>query len=139
MPSPDTLSSETNSLSSSPILGSPNVSQMPASTYTSSNSKWAQSGPRSPSMSPIPEHGSHLSPDNHSRHQMSSDEDRLYDVNHEIKSTLTDLLNCDAIRHNSRMRMWVQARLMEAERELKRQKKRRLSAPTIVVTSGEDE
>lgn len=70
---------------------------------------------------------------------MSSDEDRLYDVNHEIKSTLTDLLNCDAIRHNSRMRMWVQARLMEAERELKRQKKRRLSAPTIVVTSGEDE
>jgi len=111
---------------------------MPLPAYTSSNPKWTQSGPRSPSILPIPEHGSLLASDEHSRHRTSSDEDKLYDVNHEIKSTLTDLLNCEAIRHNSSMRMWIQSRLMEAERELKRQKRRRLSTPSIVVTPGED-
>ncbi|KAK3074072.1 hypothetical protein LTR53_003784 [Teratosphaeriaceae sp. CCFEE 6253] len=60
---------------------------------------------------------------------MSPDERKLYDVNHDIKSTLTELLNCEAVRHDGKMRLWVQTRLFDAESELKRQRRRRVSAP----------
>lgn len=40
-------------------------------------------------------------------------------MNLQIKTTLTDLLNCESVRADSRYRMWVQERLMDAERELK--------------------
>jgi hypothetical protein len=70
---------------------------------------------------------------------ISRDEGQLFEINHEIKSTLTDLLNCDAVRKDAKMRMWVQARLMDAELELKRQRKRRVSAPSIVLSPSEED
>ena len=44
---------------------------------------------------------------------------KLKNVNQQIKSTLTDLLNCESVRRDQRYRMWVQTRLMDAEKELK--------------------
>lgn len=44
---------------------------------------------------------------------------KLKDVNLQIKSTLTELLNCESVRSDNRYRTWVQTRLMDAERELK--------------------
>jgi len=46
------------------------------------------------------------------------DENKLQNVNEQIKCTLTDLLNCKGVRGDGRYRMWVQTRLMGAEKEL---------------------
>jgi hypothetical protein len=47
------------------------------------------------------------------------EQDRLKDVNQQIKSTLTELLNCEGVRGNKGYRMWIQTRLMDVEKELK--------------------
>jgi len=51
--------------------------------------------------------------------EIEEDEMRLKDVNQQIKSTLTELLNCESVRGDRRYRMWIQTRLMDAEKELK--------------------
>jgi hypothetical protein len=50
---------------------------------------------------------------------------QIRDVNLQIKSTLTELLNCESVRSDESSRMWVQSRLMDAERELRGSRKRR--------------
>jgi len=52
--------------------------------------------------------------------EIAEDEQKLKSVNQQIKSTLTELLNCESVRGDRRYRMWVQTRLMDAEKELKR-------------------
>jgi hypothetical protein len=54
---------------------------------------------------------------------IEEDETKLKDVNQQIKGTLTELLNCESVRADKRYRMWVQSRLMDAERELTRARK----------------
>lgn len=56
--------------------------------------------------------------------EIAEDEMKLQSVNHQIKSTLTELLNCESVRADQRYRMWVQTRLMDAEMELKGSKSR---------------
>ena len=56
-----------------------------------------------------------------------SDEEHLFDINQQIKATLTELINCEEVKHDKKFRAWIQAKLMEAEHELKRQRKRRSS------------
>jgi len=56
--------------------------------------------------------------------EIEDDENKLKDVNLQIKSTLTELLNCESVRGDRRYRMWVQTRLMDAERELKGERMR---------------
>lgn len=51
--------------------------------------------------------------------EIQEDEMKLKEVNLQIKCTLTDLLNCESVRADNRYRIWVQTRLMDAERELK--------------------
>jgi hypothetical protein len=58
------------------------------------------------------------------RGEIEEDETKLKMVNQQIKSTLTELLNCESVRGDRRYRMWVQTRLMDAERELKRDRAR---------------
>jgi hypothetical protein len=52
--------------------------------------------------------------------EIEQDEMKLKDVNQQIKSTLTELLNCEGVRGDRKYRMWIQTRLMDAEKELKR-------------------
>jgi hypothetical protein len=70
-------------------------------------------------------------PDEETMHEISAEESQLYDVNESIKRALTELLNCDAVRNNSSMRMWVQSRLMETEKELRSGRRRRSSATDV--------
>ncbi|KAI9644186.1 hypothetical protein NHQ30_007540 [Ciborinia camelliae] len=51
--------------------------------------------------------------------EIEEDEQRLKNVNRQIKTTLTDLLNCETVKGDLRYRKWVQTRLMDTERELK--------------------
>lgn len=55
------------------------------------------------------------------------DEGKLFDVNGKIKTTLTDLLNCESIKHDARMRTWVQTRLMDAQQALNSERRRTVS------------
>ncbi|POR31819.1 Uncharacterized protein TPAR_07989 [Tolypocladium paradoxum] len=68
--------------------------------------------------------------DEETLHEISAEEQRLFDVNESIKRALTELLNCDAVRGDNSMRMWTQARLLETEKEL-RSGRRRRSSPCI--------
>lgn len=51
--------------------------------------------------------------------ELWNEERKLHDVNQQIKTALTDLLNCESVRRDRLYRAWVQRRLMEAEKELK--------------------
>ncbi|CAK1367076.1 hypothetical protein CB0940_10406 [Cercospora beticola] len=55
-----------------------------------------------------------------------------------IKANLTEMLNCEQVRNDQKMRLWIQSRLMDAELELKRQRRRRVSLPTpdLVLDTG---
>lgn len=35
-----------------------------------------------------------------------------------IKANLTEMLNCEQVRNDQKMRLWIQSRLMDAELEL---------------------
>ncbi|KAG5953490.1 hypothetical protein E4U53_005381 [Claviceps sorghi] len=65
--------------------------------------------------------------DEETLYEISTEEQRLLDVNESIKRALTELLNCDAVRSNDDMRMWAQTRLMETEKELRSGRRRRSS------------
>jgi len=56
---------------------------------------------------------------NNQETEILEDEQKLLNVNQQIKTTLTELLNCESVRGDRRYRMWVQSRLMDAEKELK--------------------
>lgn len=64
-------------------------------------------------------------PDEDTLYEISTEEQRLVDVNESIKRALTELLNCDMIRTDMPMRMWAQSRLMETEKELRSCRRRR--------------
>ena len=57
-----------------------------------------------------------------------SDEEALKSVSQQMKAILTELLNCPAVKHDQGLRAWVQERLMDAEHEIRNQKRRRSSA-----------
>ncbi|KAF4548906.1 Hypothetical protein D9617_24g016190 [Elsinoe fawcettii] len=64
--------------------------------------------PSVPSIPELPE----------SEHRIDCDSDKLDNINLKIKATLTDLLNCESVKHDERMRSWVQSRLMDAQQTL---------------------
>ncbi|KAF7880713.1 uncharacterized protein EAF01_011982 [Botrytis porri] len=55
---------------------------------------------------------------------IEEDEQKLKNVNQQIKTALTDLLNCESVKGDVRYRKWVQTRLMDTERELKERRTR---------------
>lgn len=59
--------------------------------------------------------------------EMAAGQQKLSDVNEGIKRTLTELLNCDAVRKDRATRTWVQNRLLETEKELRCGRRRRSS------------
>lgn len=124
-PSP-TMSSPRSSISStSPYpmaTGSPNHRRGSRSSTMSSSSPPS----RRSSIEPIPEQ-----PEEESYAlAISNDEFKLADISYKIKVTLTDLLNCEGVRNDARMRTWVATRLIDLEHELKDSQRRRSSGTT---------
>ncbi|KAJ2901726.1 hypothetical protein MKZ38_001536 [Zalerion maritima] len=66
--------------------------------------------------------------DERARYETATEERKLFDVNECMKRTLTELLNCEDARTDARFRMWVQCRLMETEKELRVERRRRSSS-----------
>jgi len=103
------------------------------SSPTSPNSNTFPSWPDSPAYSPS------TTPARQS--QSSTNEHTLLDLNGQIVATLTELLNCDSIKHDMALRSWVQERLMEAEHDCRKQRRRRKSgasreAAAAAMTNG---
>ena len=57
--------------------------------------------------------------------ELEDEEAKLFAVNEAIKRALTELLNCEEVRGDRAFRMLVQSRLMDAERELRSERRRR--------------
>jgi len=55
----------------------------------------------------------------------SEESQKLYEINQQIKATLTELLNTDSVKADDKFRVWLQGRLMDAEVEMRRQRRRR--------------
>lgn len=51
--------------------------------------------------------------------EVMEEEKKLVQVNQQIKTTLTELLNCESVRNDRLYSAWVQSRLMDAEREIR--------------------
>lgn len=60
--------------------------------------------------------------------QIVEEERRLFDVNEAIKRALMEMLNGQQAKNDPAFRTWVQCRLMDTEKEL-RSERRRKSAP----------
>lgn len=52
---------------------------------------------------------------------------RLNEINHQIVATLTELLNTDSVRSDEKHRAWIQERLMDAEHQIRRERRRHSS------------
>jgi hypothetical protein len=50
--------------------------------------------------------------------EIEEEENKLKNVNEQIKCKLMDLLNCEGVRGDGKYRMWVQTKLMDAEKQL---------------------
>jgi len=68
--------------------------------------------------------------------EVLEEEKKLIQVNQQIKSTLTELLNCQSVRQDRLYRVWVQSRLMDAEMELKEGRRRSVAAHRDGVRRG---
>ncbi|KAK2052274.1 hypothetical protein LY76DRAFT_609991 [Colletotrichum caudatum] len=91
----------------------------------------SSSSSRCPSLSgPKARRSSSLAPiaDETTIWAVAEEERRLFDVNEGMKRALMELLNCEQVRSDSSFRMWVQCRLMDTQKEL-RSERRRKSAP----------
>ncbi|KAH6984078.1 hypothetical protein EDB80DRAFT_238191 [Ilyonectria destructans] len=66
--------------------------------------------------------------DEEALYEGSTGEQRLFDINQNIKRELTELLNCENVRSDTAFRMWVQTWLMETEKELRSGRWRQSSA-----------
>lgn len=52
---------------------------------------------------------------------------KLAEINQQIVATLTELMNTDCIRNDEKQRAWIQERLMEAEHQIRRERRRHSS------------
>ncbi|KAK1997353.1 hypothetical protein LX36DRAFT_681799 [Colletotrichum falcatum] len=129
-----TASCSTSSLSSSPSVSPTRGSTCsPFGQYPNASSGSRRHHGRSgcPSLSgPKARRSSSLAPiaDETTIWAVAEEERRLFDVNEGMKRALMELLNCEQVRSDSSFRMWVQCRLMDTEKEL-RSERRRKSAP----------
>ncbi len=134
----DALQKHLNNLTSTSTSASPSPSGSLSSSPEQSSDRHFRHHHRSSTISPIPEMGvspmarpilqkrrsslpSELEAPSVSREQSEilEDEQKLLQINQQIKSTLTELLNCESVKGDKQYRAWVQSRLMDAEMELK--------------------
>ncbi|KAI1178550.1 hypothetical protein F4777DRAFT_76124 [Nemania sp. FL0916] len=133
--SPTTTSSSSLSLSlASTATPSPSVSSTRSFSSGDGISPLSQDEQRTsqPQILSTTRHRGHVNPrepaHSGSLGEVAAGERKLFDVNEGMKRALTELLNCEMVRQDRAMRTWVQTRLMETEKELRRERRRRSSA-----------
>jgi len=56
---------------------------------------------------------------------------KINEINHQIVATLTELLNTESVRSDDKHRAWIQERLMEAEHQIRRERRRHSSNASL--------
>ncbi|RAR14556.1 hypothetical protein DDE83_002130 [Stemphylium lycopersici] len=93
------------------------------------------SSPTSPDSSPYPaashpvpiSSGTSATPRNSVDDMHTEESHKLAIINQQIVATLTELMNTECIRNDEKQRAWVQQRLMEAEHQIRRERRRHSS------------
>lgn len=99
------------------------ITSLPSSSPVDLRERRSSLLPNSPSP-PIDWHKRHTQSPNTTGlscglQSLLEEEKKLITVNQQIKATLTELLNCEGVKQDRQYCLWVQRRLMDAERELK--------------------
>ncbi|KAF9733104.1 hypothetical protein PMIN01_08786 [Paraphaeosphaeria minitans] len=105
---------------------SPEMQSLASSPRTSFSSTWSLEPEFTSNPIPVQQSSSghrHDIPDPENAH-------KLFQVTKDIKATLTELLNTESARSDGRYRQWIQERLMDAEQQIRRQRRRRSSGST---------
>ncbi|KAF5506938.1 hypothetical protein CGCA056_v013668 [Colletotrichum aenigma] len=118
------------SLASSPSVSPTRSTCSPFGQYPTGGRRHHSRSRRSSLSFPKARRSSSLAPiaDETTIWAVAEEEQRLFDVNEGMKRALMELLNCEQVRSDSSFRMWVQCRLMDTEKEL-RSERRRKSSP----------
>lgn len=85
------------------------------------------SSPYPTTTGPLPTAGTSVAPRTSVDDTHTEESHKLAELNHQIVATLTELLNTESVRSDDKSRAWIQERLMEAEHENRRQRRRRSS------------
>ncbi|XTI91968.1 hypothetical protein V2W45_1420462 [Cenococcum geophilum] len=130
-PTPMTaFSPEMQSLSSSPVSSRPNYNSFSPEPFPISPASSRPMGAYPIPTVPGVEHRSSMGYEN-----QSENGHKLYEINQKIKTTLTELLNTDSVKNDEKFRTWIQGRLMDAEMEMRRQRRRRSSIDREIAES----
>lgn len=116
---------------SSPEFGSLASSPISSRSYTLSS--WSGESDYT-STRPIP-----TEPGMAHRHSIddphTEDAQKLCEINNQIKATLTELLNTESVRSDEKYRAWIQERLMDAEQQIRKQRRRHSSGDREMAAS----
>lgn len=83
------------------------------------------------SVGSIQEYGSSMCVDE----SQSNDSHKLCMVNQQIKATLTELINTESVRSDEKYRSWVLEKLMDAEQQIRKQRRRHSSGDREMAAS----
>jgi hypothetical protein len=117
---------------------SPSLSSSPTSSRSSYS--WSPE-PEYSSTRPIPTQPdtAHSSQRRHSHDDLHNEDSRkLSEVNQQIKATLTELLNTESVRSDSKFRAYIQERLMDAEHNIRRNRRHHSSGDREMAASIAD-
>lgn len=85
--------------------------------------------PYPPATDPIPTASrTRISPRGSLDNTHTAESRKLSELNHQIVATLTELMNTESVRSDEKHRAWIQERLMDAEHQIRRERRRQSSS-----------
>ena len=116
------------------------ITSLPSSSPVDLRERRSSLLPNSPSP-PIDWHQRHTQSPNTTGlscglRSLLEEEKKLITVNQQIKATLTDLLNCEGVKQDRQYCLWVQRKLMDAERELREGRRHSVYCCTLRGSEG---
>lgn len=120
-------------------FGAPMAVTSPEFQSLSSSPTWSPkyTTPYPAATDPVPiSSGSMMSARGSTDDMHTAESQRLNEINHQIVATLTELLNTEAVRSDEKHRAWIQERLMEAEHQIRRERRRHSSNASLHTDRG---
>lgn len=116
------------------------LSSSPTSSPRTHSTSWSPE-PSYSSMFPMATQPISAMPGTIHRHRHSVDESQSIDshklcmINQQIKATLTELINTASVRSDEKHRAWVQDKLMDAEQQIRKTRRRHSSGDREMAAS----
>lgn len=109
-------------------FNAPMTASSPELQSLSSSPTWSPkyASPYPPATDPVPTRAS-IAPRGSIDDIHAEEAGNLFEINHQIVATLTELLNTESVRADDKHRAWIQERLMEVEHQIRRDRRRQSS------------